>query len=432
MANGNQGKVNISIPFDTESVVQSLMGGMQQPQGQGMLLAQNQPREDQLTPVVSDVQTNVAQAAPQLAEQKMNEPPPQVAASANLPDPSVVRRQVQTTSAFDVMASPERARMAQRLNELMVQQQEQRQAQIGSLQEALARAEQSSPGTAQAVGKSLANFADAFYGSNISKNVRGPETPQEREARLNKLRLAISKEQSSLTKDQINALKASLEATGNTRLAQALGRQERFQQSFEFRKTLDRRRRKEKIFDRVEKMGLFDLAETFEGIDKVVPGGVNNFDSKKDNLPGIGGAEALVPLARLTDPRARELRQLALGLGNQILKARSGAQINEQEAVRILGELGIDQAVGEGGGTIAVFRGARSDDEFINGVRRAIKAVERRTDTLRDSFGKDAFDEVAPGFKVNLTPKGKGKKQLTNADIDKMSAEELRAAGLID
>ena len=39
---------------------------------------------------------------------------------------------------------------------------------------------------------------------------------------------------------------------------------------------IDFRRRKEKIFDRVEKAGIFDLNTTFKDFDEIIPKGIND------------------------------------------------------------------------------------------------------------------------------------------------------------
>lgn len=211
--------------------------------------------------------------------------------------------------------------------------------------------------------------------------------------------------------------------TGEQRRQQQIQRQEvQFEQRQQATLDKELRQRTKDLSKELNRAGIPTIRVTFDNLNKVIPGGIDNYTG--ENIPGIGGGAALVPIGRLTK-EGRRMRQLAIGLGNQILKLRSGAQINESEARRILSELGIDQAVGEGGGVSAVFRGTRSDQDFVNGVRDARRSVNAVETNLAAGFGNDA----AAALKKERRPKGKQAKvprQITKADFEKFNAAKQK------
>jgi len=150
----------------------------------------------------------------------------------------------------------------------------------------------------------------------------------------------------------------------------------------------DVRQRSRDLSKELVNKGIPAIQTTFASLNKIIPGGIEKFTGKK-NIPGIGGPEALLPTGQLS-AEGRQVRQLALDLGNQIIKLQTGAAMNKEEAVRIMGALGLDQAICEGGGFTAVFRGTKSDQDFINGLKNAQAKINSITKTLESGFGADA------------------------------------------
>lgn len=179
----------------------------------------------------------------------------------------------------------------------------------------------------------------------------------------------------------------------------------------EFQLAQTQRKAKAKLSGDLAKAGIPGLETTISKIDEQLA------KYKGKNLPGIGGPEALVPTGRLS-PEGKRMRQLALGLANQFIKSRTGATMNEQEANRIMGEIGIDLAVGEGGGISAIFKGTKSDKDFIRGVgdvKDALKAtigeLERGSGVKRAPAPKPAAERkelkkfAAPRIPAKLSSK---------------------------
>ena len=258
MANGdpNQGKVNISIPFDTSSLFGAL-GGQQQPEGLGVLQPQNLP-PNTLTPAVAEK--------------------PRVAPSANLPDPPPAQTapsQLQADltgqpSAQEILRGslqdPERQELLAQLNQQFQESQADRRGTIGELESSLARQEAQGPDTALAISNALARFSDAFFDTNIAKSLPQAETAKQRETRLNTLRRAISQEKGSLSREEVNFLKSAIAQSGGgsseLRLLNALRRGEQFQtkRSDEAQKTVF------KSQDKIDKDFRADLQQ-FETLD---------------------------------------------------------------------------------------------------------------------------------------------------------------------
>lgn len=121
-----------------------------------------------------------------------------------------------------------------------------------------------------------------------------------------------------------------------------------------------------------------------------IPGGLDKYDGKTE-IPGIGGADALLPIGQLSKVGARN-RQLALALGNEAIKLATGAGMSNDEAKRILGSLGFDLAVGEGGGMSLIFRGTQDSSAFVNGVRNLRDTAKATKSALGAGAGMEAVN----------------------------------------
>ena len=424
MANGDQdkndrGNINISLPFSQSALLGTLSG--QPPEDQGPLLSERQ-QDQQLTP-------NIVNQVP-------------VVPSANFPEPAPAPVPEQPPLAQAAQGQdPRRAQLQDLLGNQFGQQQEQSQNAISSLEEAIRRAEKNEPGTAQAVGKSNANFSDAFFGTQTSKNVGQPETAQAREDRINKLKLAVAKQQGDPTKNQIDALKAALSSTGNQNIS-ALLRDKRGKLNLKERQRQEFNRRKQCLADDAIKLGLPEFNTTINQIDAELPGGIEGFSAEfketGKEIDGIGGLEGRIPDGRL-GAQGLKNRQLAKSLASAYIRSRSGTAASDSERAALLGELGIQQVVGEGGSKSLVFSGGLTSLGFINGVQRLKDVMLSNEDTLRRAYGDDIFDEVAPGFKENRARRQKPvtvkkiiknaaqNKRITADDLENMTQEELDA-----
>jgi hypothetical protein len=434
------GGIKVSFTLDPKKLLANA-GAQDQNQAFGEQ-AFPQPVSPELTPNVAEAQTQLAQELPEMQGQPIVEPEiaeqimaQEMAPSANLPDAveqAPIGAQLAQPAQPQVAEQPIAQAEGQPLSpkELLLQQfqekfregQDKRRDQVDLLQKAF---EEAKGRKRQVDLRPLAAFVDTMTGSKFAQSTAAPESPQARENRMFMLQQAINKAEQGLTQSEIDALKTQLMggSKAEQRQQQIEGRQQRFNKA-----NLDTR--KDKLSKAVRQEGILGMQQVFDQMDKEVPGGIDGWNSEKD-IPGIGGGDALLPTAKL-GPEGRRMRQLTWSLGNRLLKARSGTAVTENEMNRILGELGFDQALLEGGGTTLVLKGTRSDKDWIKGIRDAKDVFSRTKNLLKAAYGDDAWKEISTA--INTSTRGGVKKEaaeakkssMTEQDIDKMSDEELR------
>jgi hypothetical protein len=120
-----------------------------------------------------------------------------------------------------------------------------------------------------------------------------------------------------------------------------------------------------------------DTLKISERLDKADIGGLINsierlagFANSTKDIAGVGKT-GVVPNILLS-PQGRETRQSAITFANQLVKAQSGLQINESEAGRIFGELGLERNLATGGFKIIP---GTTDDQLRTGLRNAISRI---------------------------------------------------------
>lgn len=127
--------------------------------------------------------------------------------------------------------------------------------------------------------------------------------------------------------------------------------------------------------------GIEDLLTTYNILDTTL-GGIDKLDSKKD-IPGVGALVNILP-SRLLSDKGSEIRQTFADLKNQVIYAKSGKQINEQEYRRLstaLGSANLD-----------------NEREFVNALKRfgiEIKAIMKQ----REAAVKGVHPEVLDLYK---------------------------------
>lgn len=170
------------------------------------------------------------------------------------------------------------------------------------------------------------------------------------------------------------------------------------QRDFEFMKLREQQQfaQKEKQKARAAQLSkeltkIVPLANTSVNLFKLI----KKYEGK--NIPGVGGKEGLLPLGKLKGDAAR-IRQLTLGIANNMVKDITGANIRESEVPRILGQLGFTLAPTEGGGFKPIFNGIPSEDVFRQGIRDVVKFLRDKTITLERGFGTPA-ERLNPLFK---------------------------------
>jgi hypothetical protein len=135
------------------------------------------------------------------------------------------------------------------------------------------------------------------------------------------------------------------------------------------------------------------MGATLKRIDTIIPGGIDGWKGKP--LPGLGGYEAKLPIGQLS-AEGRRNRMAIQRLGNSYVKLVTGSGGSTHEMNRILGSMGLDQAVGEGGGVTTLFSGAKSDTDVMQGVRDIKAAFAAQQDVLRNGYGKENYESVYP------------------------------------
>lgn len=135
-------------------------------------------------------------------------------------------------------------------------------------------------------------------------------------------------------------------------------------------------------------LGIPNLTTTLKKIDsKVIPGGFDNY--KGGQIEGIGGKDSLIPVGRLS-PAGRANRQLLQDAANDYIKMLTGAGVGVEEAVRLMNTLGIDAAIGEGGGVKVLFKGTKSSQDMVNGLKNLRDKMNETELTLKAGAGLGA------------------------------------------
>lgn len=153
------------------------------------------------------------------------------------------------------------------------------------------------------------------------------------------------------------------------------------------------RNNKTKLADKVTALGIPGLKNSLSSLDKNIPGGLDGWKPGTP-IPGISGADAAIPMNRLKGT-ANKIRGDTVSVGNQIIKLRTGAAMSDGEALRLMSEIGIVPTIGEGGTwTGLAFKGSTSDENYINGMRRAKEILNSQEGVFRNAYGPEVYDEV--------------------------------------
>lgn len=155
---------------------------------------------------------------------------------------------------------------------------------------------------------------------------------------------------------------------------------------------------KTKLVDKITALGLPSLKTAVAELDEAIPGGIAGY-KVGTKLPGISGADAALPVNRLSG-KALKIRGSAQSVANQILRMRSGQAVTDSEAGRVLAELGFSPVIGEGGTWTGIaWKGTTSPENFINGMRRANNMLVEQENTFRNAYGPEIYDKVSPPLK---------------------------------
>jgi len=140
-----------------------------------------------------------------------------------------------------------------------------------------------------------------------------------------------------------------------------------------------------KFSQSIIKSGLPETLNTLKELNKIIPGGLNNF---KGDIPGFGRT-GNVPEITLS-AAGKKMRQVAAELRNSILKMRSGGAVTTEEAARLLEELGMSET-----GLLPQFR---TDKQFVTGLIRVRDKVKDRLATMESGFNPAVNKEFQSRF----------------------------------
>ena len=175
------------------------------------------------------------------------------------------------------------------------------------------------------------------------------------------------------------------------------------------------------LSNKIITLGLPGIESAMEGLNQNIPGGLAGWKPGM-RIPGVSGAEGALAVNRLSG-QGLKVRQYAQSLGNQILKLRSGAAINEAEADRLFAELGMVPVMGEGG-TIKqlVFKGITSDEVFMQGMRGANDVITNIQDEFKGGYTDEIYERVR-GKKTSKTSSKPTTIKFKGEDIARAEAE---------
>ena len=189
--------------------------------------------------------------------------------------------------------------------------------------------------------------------------------------------------------------------------------------------------RQERLSNKLVTLGIPALKSSIETLDTVIPGGLKGWKASDGEIPGVTGASAKLPLNQLSE-QGRQVRQAALSVGNQIIKLRTGAAMTNDEANRLLGEIGITQAIGEGGGWVATFTGVPSSESFLFGMRNVTKALQKTEQTLARGYKGVKYDEISLPLELReaapAAPEWQTKLEASKAAFSQLNAAEQKKA----
>lgn len=137
-------------------------------------------------------------------------------------------------------------------------------------------------------------------------------------------------------------------------------------------------------------LGIPNLKVTLGKIDsKVIPGGFDNYDGKSQ-IEGVGGKQSLITAGNLS-AKGRANRQLVQDAVNDYIKMLTGAGVGVTEAVRLGNAMGMDMAIGEGGGVEALFKGTKSSANVVEGLKNLRDKMKETENTLKAGAGPGAI-----------------------------------------
>lgn len=195
-----------------------------------------------------------------------------------------------------------------------------------------------------------------------------------------KLRLQLSRER--------------LEETREDRKRKA----EQYERSMGRREEEDKLKKVADISKRMEKSGIVERTRAMKDIENFLS---DKYDStlenpKKDiDIEGIGVMGGFRP-DFLTDEEDVSFRQNVQGLANQLLKARSGAAVTDQEYRRFLKEVG--------SGNFS------TEQNLMDGLKKMKRDIADQTANITQSYGKDVRKEYEDATGLNLYQGGKADK----------------------
>lgn len=169
----------------------------------------------------------------------------------------------------------------------------------------------------------------------------------------------------------------------------------------------------------VTKNQIPQLASELNNIDKLIPGGLDKWNG--NNIPGVSGTDAAIPLRQLENQTARDIRASAQSVANTILKARSGGAVTPQEATRLLAEIGMSQSADEQGIVQTTFSGLPTSADFVNGMRRVKQKLTEIEASAINTFGKDAFEAATQG----VTTLGGPQQKLEANEVPKYTQKQF-------
>ena len=106
--------------------------------------------------------------------------------------------------------------------------------------------------------------------------------------------------------------------------------------------------------------------------------------------------------------------------------------MTNDEANRLLGEIGITQAIGEGGGWVATFTGVPSSESFLFGMRNVTKALQKTEQTLARGYKGVKYDEISLPLELReaapAAPEWQTKLEASKAAFSQLNAAEQKKA----
>lgn len=221
----------------------------------------------------------------------------------------------------------------------------------------------------------LMALSDTWFGGNLQKGYRRPESDQERLMGISQLQRIPQQERQALINNlsklaDVNLSQKALMGMYGKKEKET-GTQERFDE-----------KRVSELSNRMEKSGLAELDPVIENINSVIP--------KEGDIPGFGQT-AIFPDAAIS-PEGQSVRAAVSGLRNIILKARSGGAVTPQEADRMLQEIG--------GGI------GRNDNQLRIGIANVTKQLAAKKQAILGGYPAEVKQEFSnrggnvsiPGF----------------------------------